>query len=901
MKNLKKVLALVLVVATLMGFATIASAAKFSDASSIKYTEAVDVMKAVGVIDGYTDGTFRPTANVTRGQTAKMVTFILNKGTDVGNLYASANTFTDCTSNWAKGYIAYASKTGIVAGIGGGKFNPNGSVTGTQAAKMLLCALGYDATIEGYTGSNWSVNVLNDADAAGLLKNLSGVDMSKALTREQAAQMMFNALKANMVKYSSKGSSIVINGVTIAQGASDAEAVTTTKGEGTDGQIKKDGIVQFAEKYFTDLKKTSASTDDFGRPAVTWKNKTTTIGTYADTATASYTAEVNYKTIYADLGLSDSSKATLVDVYKNVDKTIVLAKKDTTVIDNSGNGVLTEVFMDADDNISIVLVHTFADTVKSTTAAKNGDAAYVTLVGGLKYETESFAKDDVVLYTAISASEAKSMAKAEVVKGVEVTKISSDSFTAGGTTYKFSADITSANKANVKLNSTLDLYLDAYGYVILVNVNKDATASAYVVDTGVSSSTFNKDQYAKLLLTDGTLVEAKVTKVGSDTATTEKVSKLKGYIVEFSKNKDNEYTLTSYGDKATKTADGSTSAITVKKGESAMALGSSDTTNYANSKTIFLVQTGTESKPVYTAYTGYANVPSLKATAGTYSLYCETGTVASIVFVKGATATSSNKDIVLVLGSKAATEVNDKDLGTYYEYPAVINGKAETIKTNVKTLGSDKLYSSIVYNTDGIAQLGESDGSSTYSVTTTDDTYAILNATISAAAENSTLGVASKLYALSSSAEVWKVTTKDSKADKVESDVIGNVEKDMTATVVVKNGEIVSVFYYVASTSTPGTPVTDTSIASVVLNNDKTITLTLKGIVSADTKYTADLQLWNAATAEYKSIQSVELTIAKGAKTVTSSALPAIAVGNMYKVVVSGVASQPITITASGL
>ena len=118
MKNLKKVLALVLVVATLMGFATVAGA-QFTDDSSVTYKEAVEVMAAIDVINGYTDGTFRPTANVTRAQMAKMVAYILASGDDVGDLYAGANTFSDCTTHWAKGYIAYASKTGIIAGVGG--------------------------------------------------------------------------------------------------------------------------------------------------------------------------------------------------------------------------------------------------------------------------------------------------------------------------------------------------------------------------------------------------------------------------------------------------------------------------------------------------------------------------------------------------------------------------------------------------------------------------------------------------------------------------------------------------------------------------------------------------------------------------------------------------------------
>ena len=890
MKNLKKVLALVLVVATLMGFATVAGA-KFSDDSSVTYKEAVEVMAAIDVINGYTDGTFRPTANVTRAQMAKMVTFILNKGNDVGDLYKSANTFGDCTTHWARGYIAYASKTGIVAGVGNGKFNPEGSVTGTQAAKMLLCALGYDATVETYTGANWAVNVLNDADAAGLLKKLGGVDMSAALTREQAAQMMFNALRADMVKYSNKGSNIVINGIEIAQGASDAEAVTCTKGEGTDGQIKKDGIVQFAEKYFTDLKKTSAATDDFGRPASTWKNKTTTIGTYADPADESYTEEVDYKTIYADLGLSEATKANLIDENKGVDKEITLSKKDTTKVENSGNGVQTEVYMDENDNISIVLVHTYADTVKSTTPAKNGDKAYVTLEGGRRYETESFAKDDVVLYT-YADGEVQSMTKAEVVSGVEVTKSSSSSFVAGGTTYKYSKDISDSSKSDVKLNSVLDLYLDEFGYVIMVKVNKGSTSSAYVIDSGKSSSIFDDDAYAKLLMTDGTVVEALVTKVGDKDAKEDLIQALEGQIVEFSKNKDDEYTLKAYDTKNLTTGKGQ--SISVKKGEAGMTFNSKSV--YANAKTIFLVQTGTASKPVYTAYTGYANVPSLKATKGDFAIYSESGSnVASIVFVKGATATSSNKDIVMVLGSKSATEVSDADLGTYYEYPAIVNGEYVTLKTNVKTLGSDKLYSAVAYDTDDIAQLGADDGSEEFTADISEDSYAIMNKKITAEAEDGTIGVDNKVYALSSDVETWKITTKSGKSDKAESDAIGNVEVNTTATVVVKNGEVVSVFYYVADEGGSSEEVVDTSIKSVVLNSDKTITLTLNGKADAKTTYTADLQMWNAETAEYKSIQTVDLTVDKGSASASSNALGSIAAGKMYKVVVGGVESDPVS------
>ena len=59
MKNFRKVLALVLVVATLFSFVAMASAKTlkdYSDASEVKFEEAVDVLSALGIINGYTDG-----------------------------------------------------------------------------------------------------------------------------------------------------------------------------------------------------------------------------------------------------------------------------------------------------------------------------------------------------------------------------------------------------------------------------------------------------------------------------------------------------------------------------------------------------------------------------------------------------------------------------------------------------------------------------------------------------------------------------------------------------------------------------------------------------------------------------------------------------------------------------
>ena len=62
----------------------------------------------------------------------------------------------------------------------------------------LLCLLGYEADVYGLTGPDWqlSVNALANMTSTRLYKDLSSMDPSEALTREQAAQMLYNTLRA---------------------------------------------------------------------------------------------------------------------------------------------------------------------------------------------------------------------------------------------------------------------------------------------------------------------------------------------------------------------------------------------------------------------------------------------------------------------------------------------------------------------------------------------------------------------------------------------------------------------------------------------------------------------------------------------------------------------------------
>ena len=154
MKNFKKVLALVLVLATLLGLATMASATEYKDADKIAadYDEAVKVLDLIETMQGYPNGEFRPTANITREEAAKLIAIFDNKDSDISTYYTSINPFADEKGRWGESYVGYGYRAGIIAGMNATTFAPTANVTGTQFLKMALVTLGYDQEAEGFVG-----------------------------------------------------------------------------------------------------------------------------------------------------------------------------------------------------------------------------------------------------------------------------------------------------------------------------------------------------------------------------------------------------------------------------------------------------------------------------------------------------------------------------------------------------------------------------------------------------------------------------------------------------------------------------------------------------------------------------------------------------------------------------
>ena len=168
--------------------------AAFTDSADIKVdTEVVDTLVALGVVNGYDDGSFKPNGTVTRAEMAKMI-YVLRTGNSDASAYNDDKTsFTDIGSHWARGYIKYCKSLGIIAGKSNTKFCPNDKVSAQEAAKMLLVTLGYDAAKAGLVGTNWAAKTNALADENGLLEDVN-TSFTAACPRQYAAQLIYNTI-----------------------------------------------------------------------------------------------------------------------------------------------------------------------------------------------------------------------------------------------------------------------------------------------------------------------------------------------------------------------------------------------------------------------------------------------------------------------------------------------------------------------------------------------------------------------------------------------------------------------------------------------------------------------------------------------------------------------------------
>ena len=193
----KRILTWLLAVGMLASLLTVpagaANATRFSDVADNYTATAIETLRLMGVLDGYSDGTFRPNAALTRAQFCKMAVYAMDGGSELGR-YSTVTIFPDVKpSFWASSYINMAAKKGIIAGFADGKFKPNQTVTAGQAVTILMRGLGYK---DENMGGVWPQGYMAEAKTCGLLKSTGITSAYSALTRGQAAKLFLNLFEA---------------------------------------------------------------------------------------------------------------------------------------------------------------------------------------------------------------------------------------------------------------------------------------------------------------------------------------------------------------------------------------------------------------------------------------------------------------------------------------------------------------------------------------------------------------------------------------------------------------------------------------------------------------------------------------------------------------------------------
>lgn len=316
MKNFKKVLALVLVLASLMGLATVAGATEYKDADKISadYTEAVKVLDLIETMQGYPSGEFKPTANITREEAAKLIAIFDNKDAKISTYYTSINPFADEKGRWGESYVGYGYRAGIIAGMNATTFAPTANVTGTQFLKMALVTLGYDQEAEGFVGSSWAVNVLSLARKLDLIDGLAdGWKAEKDLTREEAAQILLNTLKADTVEYGQEAKLANFKPTKVVLGNKPGQTTDYEWSFNGKFYVTVAGAVKTGNKLFKDFKLTKVSAEDaFYRPYTKWVfdndyDKTVEV---MKTPKATFTTEFSVCELLVALGIKENDTDT---------------------------------------------------------------------------------------------------------------------------------------------------------------------------------------------------------------------------------------------------------------------------------------------------------------------------------------------------------------------------------------------------------------------------------------------------------------------------------------------------------------------------------------------------------------------------------------------------------------
>ena len=710
----KKVLALVLAFACAF---TMFAGAAFTDQADIAVdADVVDTLVALGVIDGYEDGSFQPDKTVTRAEMAKMIYIIRTGRSDASAYNDDATTFTDITDHWARGYIKYCQSMGIISGKSTTIFDPNSTVTTQEAAKMLLVTLGYNAEKAGLEGPTWGQKTTALADENGLLKDVYN-GTTQGLPRQYAAQLIFNAIDAPTVEWRDDAyynkNLIGIENDTIGEKYMDLKKTVGVMAsfEKTDGKDTYEMTIdpidasESSPSPLSSFKNIASDYSDlkYQTVKVLYKEDDIVYGVFAtedNTVVSGLLADLKMDGSKVELNGSSYSIASTNTVYVNdADTSTTIASwvgtnaegQNASTSNNLDKGASVKMLAtDGTNKISAIYVTTY-DLTKVTYVGSD----YLTTNAG-KLDNDDYAyasdivKDDYVVITESKNADGKyPVAKADVVEGkitsVKGTSGAVDSVRIDGTWYDTST-LTKANTA-LTISSTVKLLL-VNGYIYDVTTVTAGTEDvALVIEVGQNTTVGNKYYQARILFADGTDKVVDIEKddsTGADAKnwfTSSSGNNSKPALATFDVSKD-VYTLTFLNTSEKAGHDGyyTAASATVDGSMQATFTGTSSSISkiYFNDEATVFVQYKTDEYKVVSGATarGWDSITASNAIALTVTK--DNAQYANTAFVNLGTANvpgGSDKNYAVAL----AAGYTDKVDGTTYTMVSAWNG-TETVE-----------------------------------------------------------------------------------------------------------------------------------------------------------------------------------------------------------------------------
>jgi hypothetical protein len=147
------------------------------------------------VMTGYADGTFRPNENVTRAQFAKMLVVAMGWPIQTPSTPTFSDV---PASDWAYGYVETAAAHGVISGYGDGTFRPSASITRAQLAKMIFTARAWVMQSPTFTGfsdvsnGDWYYNYVQGLSSAEAISGYTDHSFrpNAPATRAQVAKIL---------------------------------------------------------------------------------------------------------------------------------------------------------------------------------------------------------------------------------------------------------------------------------------------------------------------------------------------------------------------------------------------------------------------------------------------------------------------------------------------------------------------------------------------------------------------------------------------------------------------------------------------------------------------------------------------------------------------------------------